>query len=178
MKAVAAILLALFLGACSSMTPADFADTKPRFVLEDYFAGEMRAYGLFQDRFGTVRRQFVVDITGTPTDDGIRLDERFLYADGEEDRRVWTITRTGPGRYVGEADDIVGQAEGTASGNALNWRYVMDLPVGEGTWRVSFDDWMFLQPDGVLLNRASVRKWGVEIGTVSIAFVKPPGVGE
>lgn len=167
----------LFLGACTSMTPDDFAENRPGLVLEEYFAGDLRAYGLFEDRFGKVRRQFTVDITGTPTEDGIRLDERFLYDDGEVDRRIWDIRRTGPGAYVGRAGDVVGQAEGRAAGNALNWRYTMDLPVGDGTWRVHFDDWMFLQSDGVLLNRASITKWGVEIGTVSIAFIRPPGGG-
>lgn len=173
MTRLLAACLALLLGACTTMTPADFADGRPRLVLEEYFAGDLRAYGLFQDRFGTVRRQFVVDITGTPTHDGIRLDERFLYSDGEVDHRVWHITRTGAGTYVGAADDIVGEARGTAAGNALNWRYTMDLPVGDAIWRVTFDDWMVLQADGVLLNRASVRKWGLEIGTVTLAFVKP-----
>ena len=41
----------------------------------------------------------------------------------------------------------------------LNWRYDMDLKVGEGT-SVHFNDWMFLQEDGVLVNRARVTKLG------------------
>ena len=49
----------------------------------------------------------------------------------------------------------------------------MDLKVGDGSWRVSFDDWMFLQPDGVLVNRARVKKWGFEIGEVTLFFTKP-----
>ena len=49
----------------------------------------------------------------------------------------------------------------------------MDLKVGDGTWRVRFDDWMFLQPNGVLVNRAHVSKWGVEIGEISLFFAKP-----
>lgn len=173
MKRLAILLAAVIaLGGCTRMTIDDFAGTRPRLVLEEYFAGEMRAYGFFADRFGTVRRQFMVDITGTPTADGIRLDEHFLYDDGEVDRRVWDITRTGPDTYTGEADDVVGKARGTIQGNALNWRYTMDLPVGDNVWRVRFDDWMFLQPDGVLLNRATVSKWGVDIGTIYISFIK------
>jgi len=37
---------------------------------------------------------------------------------------------------------------------------------------VRFDDWMYLQSDGVLLNRAKVTKFGVELGTVTLAFSK------
>ncbi len=30
--------------------------------------------------------------------------------------------------------------------------------------RVDFDDWMFLQPDGVLLNRAKIGNFGFNLG--------------
>ena len=48
------------------------------------------------------------------------------------------------------------------------------LKTGESkTLRVKFDDWMFLQPAGVLLNRARMSKFGVELGVTTIAFMKP-----
>ena len=61
---------------------------------------------------------------------------------------------------------------GVSAGNALNWRYDMDLKVGSSVWRVHFDDWMFLQPDQVLLNRASMSKFGIHLGDITIAFSK------
>ncbi len=87
------------------------------------------------------------------------------------------IKRTAEHDYRGEADDIVGTARGTFFGNALNWRYDLDLKVGRRTWRVNFDDWMFLQPDNVVLNQAKVRKLGIEIGTVTLFFRKPDDAG-
>ena len=75
--------------------------------------------------------------------------------------------------YTGTAGDVIGVAQGRAFGNALNWSYRMNLKVGDGTWKVAFDDWMFLQPQGVLLNRAVVSKWGIELGQVQLAFSKP-----
>jgi hypothetical protein len=39
---------------------------------------------------------------------------------------------------------------------------------------VHFDDWMYLQPDGLLLNRAYVTKWGFAVGSVTLAFRKVP----
>ena len=156
------------------MKASDFKDSEPRLLIEDYFAGETRAWGLFEDRFGTLRRQFVVDITGTWDGEQLVLDERFQYSDGERDRRVWTIRKTGAHSYEGRADDIVGTATGEAYGNALNWRYDMDLKIGDRRLRVHFDDWMFLQPAEVLINRATVTKLGFEIGQVTLAFMKSP----
>ena len=37
------------------MTSDDFTNKTP-FVLEEYFHGKTRAWGLFEDRFGTVQR--------------------------------------------------------------------------------------------------------------------------
>ena len=165
-----ALLFIVVLTGCGSMKPQDFAQKQPQFDIFEYFKGDSRAWGIFEDRFGTLRRQFPVDITGTIEDDVLTLDERFLYDDGEKDRRVWTIRKTGDHSYQGQADDIIGQAVGSQYGNALNWSYDMDLKVGDGSWRVTFDDWMFLQPDGVLVNRARVTKWGFEIGEVTLFF--------
>jgi hypothetical protein len=172
-RAVAALMTIVAITGCGSMQPEDFANSQPRLVLEEYFSGKTRAWGTFEDRFGNLRRQFVVDITGTWDGHELILDEDFRYADGEIGERVWHITKLDAHRYEGRAADVVGTATGVAYGNALNWRYDLDLKVGDGTWRVSFDDWMFLQPDGVLINRARVRKWGFEIGEVTIVFSKP-----
>ncbi|MTJ80005.1 MAG: DUF3833 domain-containing protein [Telmatospirillum sp.] len=166
------LFLATLMMGCSTMKPADFADARPKFVLEDYFAGRTKAWGLFQDRFGNVKRQFTVDISGDWNGERLVLNEHFLYSDGETDQRVWTIRKRPDGRYEGTAKDVIGAADGESAGNALNWGYVMDLKVGDGTLRVSFDDWMFLQPDDVVINRAKVKKWGIEIGEVTLFFKK------
>lgn len=175
-RVVTLVVALLLAGAgCAPMNVQEVAQQSPAFDLETYFTGRTKAYGLFEDRFGTVRRQFVVDILGRKEGDTLILEEDFRYADGERERRVWRIVRQPDGTYRGRADDIVGEATGTASGNALNWRYRMDLKVQGRTWRVTFDDWMFLQEDGLLMNRAWVGKWGLNIGSVTLAFVQADG---
>ena len=166
------IFLGVVLTGCGGMDIKKFEAATPQLVLEEYFAGKTRAWGIFEDRFGTLRRQFTVDIVGRWDGRTLVLDERFVYRDGERDRRVWTIEKVGPNRYQGRADDVIGVATGEAKGNALSWRYNMDLKVGDSTLRVHFDDWMFLQPDNVLINRARVSKWGVELGAVTLFFSK------
>lgn len=172
MKWLILLVAIIPISGCETMKPNDFAQHQPTLDLYEYFAGETQAWGLFEDRFGRVRRQFQVDIEGRIEGGELVLEEDFLYNDGERDRRVWHIRRAEPQVYVGHAADVVGQARGLAAGNALNWRYEMDLKVGDGTWRVSFDDWMFLQPNGALINRATVKKFGFEIGTVTLFFMK------
>ena len=162
----------IVLNGCAKMKPIDFKNTIPLFVLEEYFEGKTNAWGIFEDRFGNIRRQFSVDITGTWDGKKLVLDEKFIYNDGERDQRIWTIEKINAHTYKGTADDVIGSAQGKAYGNALNWRYHMNLKYGSSTIKVHFDDWMFLQSSGVLLNRAKVSKFGIEIGTVTLAFVK------
>ena len=167
------ILTFLFLTSCSSdMNINDFSNNKPKFKLEEYFNGKTEAWGMFHDRFGNLKRSFKVDIVGILDSDTLTLDEKFVYDDGEKDTRIWTIKILGDDKYSGEASDVVGKATGVASGNALNWRYKLNLKVKDSTIIVDFDDWMFLQDKGILINRAEVKKWGLNIGVVTITFLK------
>ena len=171
-KFITILSVFFLLSGCSGMALDTFKDAKPELVLEEYFKGRTEAWGIFEDRFGKLRRQFKVTIDGTWDGKILTLDERFKYDDGETDQRIWRIKRVGKGKYEGRAADVIGIATGEASGNALNWRYDMNLKVGDGTLKVAFNDWMFLQSDGVLINRARVNKLGVEIGSVTLFFKK------
>ena len=166
------IILFIISGCAKEMSIDKFTDSKPEFILENYFDGKVEAWGLFHDRFGNLKRQFKVSITGTRKSDQIILDERFLYDDGEKDQRIWTIDILGQNKYHGRADDVIGVAKGESNGNALNWTYELLLKVKDKTIKVTFDDWMFLQEKGILLNRAEVNKFGLNIGVVSITFLK------
>ncbi|TSE26420.1 hypothetical protein Tsedi_00718 [Tepidimonas sediminis] len=164
--------LALMLAGCATPTPQQYAAERPVLDLKTYFNGRLVAHGMFQDRFGHVRRRFIVEMSAQwQGRDGV-LDERFTYGDGATERRVWRLTDLGDGRYEGRADDVVGTAQGVAAGNALNWRYTLALPVDGRVWEVQFDDWMFLIDERTMLNRATMRKWGIRLGEVTLSFTR------
>ncbi len=172
---IATILLGLLsVTGCASVNIQDYKDTKPELKVEEYFAGNTKAWGVFQDRFGKVRRSFEVDINGTWDENTqtLKLVEDFVYDDGELEQRVWTITKIGPSTYTGTAGGVVGQAIGQSAGNAFNFKYTFDLPVEGKTWRVKFDDWMYLQNDHILFNKATIRRFGFALGDVYIFFDK------
>jgi hypothetical protein len=168
------LALALTLAGCGGMKIEDFKGKTPELKIEEYFLGTTRAWGIFEDRLGNLRREFAVDIEGAWVGDEFVLDERFLYTDGEREQRVWRLKRTGPDAWEGRTEDAIGAAQGRAAGNAFNFGYYLNLKVGDGRWKVRFDDWMFLQSDGVLINRAYVYRWGIQIGSVTIVFKRQP----
>jgi len=171
-KIALTLLIALATAGCAEMTVDEYKNAGQTLILEDYFLGQTRAWGIFEDRFGNVQREFVVDIEGTWDGKQLTLREDFVYKDGERETREWKLDKTGPDTWAGTTDNVVGIATGRTAGNAFNWRYDFNLKVEDSTWKVHFNDWMFLQPNGVLLNKATVSRWGIKIGTVFISFQK------
>lgn len=194
-----ALAQGVVLAGCASADIADYAGEKPTLDLREYFNGTVDAWGVFTDRSGQVVRRFTVVIDCRWQGDEGVLDEAFTYSDGSTQRRVWRLTRHADGRYTGRADDVVGTAEGQVRGNAFRWRYTLALPVGgrsdaappQGAGapsggsaaapaasvgarivNVDFDDWMWLMDQRVMLNKATMRKFGITLGEVTLSFTK------
>lgn len=169
---LASLFLAVSLLGCASQQLSDYAGETPALDLERFFVGRTEAWGMFQDRSGTVVRRFHVTIDGRMEDGRLILDEDFLYNDGERDQRIWTLQKTGDSQWTGTAADVVGEANGEISGNAFRWKYTLQLPVGDSVYEVQFDDWMYLMDDRTLLNRAVMSKFGITLGEVTLFFRK------
>ena len=162
----------LWLSACASQSLEGYAQERPVLDLARYFNGVVDAHGIFQDRSGQIVRRFTVVMECRWEGDQGVLDEAFTYSDGSTQRRVWRLTRHADGRYTGRADDVVGTAEGRTVGNAFRWQYTLALPVDGRVIEVQFDDWMYLIDERVMLNRATMRKFGVTLGEVTLSFTR------
>lgn len=161
---------ALMLG-CA--TPPSAAAIQPAFDLRDYFDGQIKAWGQFEKRDGSIAQRFTVDINATWQGKIGTLDERFVYDDGSTEQRIWTLTDLGNGRFEGRAADVIGVAHGQATGSVFRWQYTLRLPVGDTTYDVQFDDRMFRHDGQHMMNRATVKKFGVRVGEVTLFFQKP-----
>ena len=157
---------------CANPQVTDYAQERPLLELDRYFNGRILAHGIFQKRNGAVARRFTVVMDCHWEGNQGVLDEAFTYSDGSTERRIWRLTKHADGRYTGRADDVVGEAQGQTSGNAFRWNYTLRLPVDGKEYEVQFDDWMFLVDDRVLLNRATMSKFGVTLGEVLLSFTK------
>jgi hypothetical protein len=176
-RAVVVLALALvMLAGCTSMKIDDFANRTPPLELERFFAGRSEGWGVMQSRSGTLLQQFRIEAEGSfdEATQTLRLEETYRFDDGHVDVLDWTIRRLGPGRYEGSEPRLTGPAQGEQAGNAFHWTYRRDVPQKEGgPRRLAFDDWFWLQPGPVLISRASVSRFGVELGTLSVFYRKP-----
>ena len=173
-RLLVSLLLVASLCSCTGVGVNHYADQQPKLDLERFFSKPVKAWGIFEKRSGEVAKRFEVQIDSRREGNQLILDERFVYSDGTRQRRVWTLTPDGPGRWRGRAGDVVGEAIGEVAGNALRWRYRLNLPVDGSVYEVSFDDWMYLMDEDTLINRSSMRKFGVEIGQITLFFRRLP----
>ena len=168
-------IILLFTG-CSQTDMKEFQNNTPKLDLFNFFEGETIAYGIFEDRFGNLKRQFRVNIDGKINNQTLTLDEDFLYDDGEQAKRIWKIEKkidnTQKVTYEGKADDIEGKASGSISGNALNWSYDIYLNIKGSDIKVHFNDWIYKQSEDLAINRAYVSKFGINIGSVTLVFLR------
>ncbi len=174
MKQLIAIVILFILSACSvSIDGRNYEQTGQPFNLFSFFEGEVKAWGIVQDRDGNLLQRFEVDIKGTVNGDTLTLDETFYYSIGNgPHERTWTIMKDTNGSYGGSATDIPGPAKGTAFGNAFNWRYKMELPVDNTSYNVSFDDWIWAFDEKRIINRSYIKKFGIVWSDVTIFMEK------
>ena len=160
------------------MNPAVYQAETPVFKLEDVFGGQVKGWGMLQDWRGQTTRRFTVDIKGTFAAGRGTLDETFYWADGEVQKRLWQVQQLPDGQWQGTAGDIHGMATSQMSGNAMNWRYQLNVPIGQPNPRIvrlTLDDWMFIISPGNVMNVTTMYKFGLPVGYLTI-FLQNQGV--
>ena len=150
----------------------DFANTNPEFKLMEFFEGNVKAWGVLQNRSGKVTRQFKADLNGKWDGSNLVLDEVFDWNDGERQTRQWTIKKIDEHNYEGTASDVVGIAKGYSYGPAFKFEYVLLVPVKGKNIKITFDDWIFMQDERVAINRATMTKFGIKVAELTVMFVK------
>jgi hypothetical protein len=176
MKRIAAALAGMVyvLTGCTSLTPKDYAAATPKLDIRQYLNGKLEAWGILFDYTGKADLHFHVTMEGSWKGNVGTLKEDFVYSDGRKDQRIWTITFTDDENFTATAHDVEGTAVGSQAGNAANMKYTLNAVRGNGDKvTLSMDDWLFLVDDKTVMNRTKMRKFGVTVGELMIAFRKP-----
>ncbi|MFT5703753.1 MAG: hypothetical protein ACI9TO_001131 [Rickettsiales bacterium] len=174
-KTTSIILLVMTLFSCSKITPKDYQANSPKLDIREYLNGKIKAWGMLEDRSGKVTRRFVVDMEGKWNGNEGVLEEYFTFDDGEKSERIWTIKFSDDNNFTASAGDVIGEAKGSQYGNAMRMKYVLDLVVDKETgakYKVTLDDWMYLLDDKILVNKSTIKKFGITFGKLTIFFQK------
>ena len=153
------------------MAIEDFANGKPVFAPEIFFGGHTKSWGVIETRGGAPDEVFQSEADGyRPSGNGLTLRQHFTFGDGKIIDRHWRVVKIDEHHYEGMANDVIGTAHGEAYGNVFHWIYTLALTPGNPFKNVTMDQWMYLQEDGTLTNRAAIRKLGITVATVTEHF--------
>ena len=167
------LFLIISLMSCTKITPKSYQNNTPNLDIRKYLSGNIKAWGTLEDRSGKITRRFTVDMVGTwKGNEGI-LQEHFQFDDATKDSRTWKINFTDQNNFIATAGDVVGIAKGEQYGNAMRMSYVLDLKLDSGkNYHVSLDDWMYLIDEKTLINKSTIKKFGITFGKLTIFFRK------
>jgi hypothetical protein len=168
------VLISFFvlLAGCSAPSIQNYANQTPSLDVREFFEGDITAWGVVQNRSGEVINRFRADMQGTWDGDRGVLDEEFFYSNGDTQTRQWQFVKQEENYYTGTASDVIGEATIAQAGNAINLNYTLRVPVGDRTYDLNFDDWMWLVEDETIINRATMKKFGFRVGELIVVIQK------
>lgn len=153
-----------------TVPPQAGPEVQPLFELTSFFHGSTRAWGVFEDRFGRLKRRFTVDMQGRWEGPVFVLDERFVYDTGDIENRTWHVTPLGAARFRATCADCVGAAYGECDADSIRMSYRFRLKLQDRQIVVAFDDRLYRMADATAVNRTTMSKWGIKLGELSLFF--------
>ena len=151
----------------------DFANQRPLFVLENFFSGSLRGWGITLGRIGGLQNRFTIEAEGRydASANTLSLKEIYSFENGHQDILTWTIINRGDGVYEGRERLIDATATGRQSGSAFQWRYHRAVPTADGSkTKYGFNDWFFLHDEDHMTAYASLTKLGIEFASIQAFY--------
>lgn len=142
---------------------SDYAAGTPRFDIREHLSGPLLCEGVIYGPTGRVTSRFVAEMEGRWDGNRCTLSEDFRYDSGTIQRRKWNLTLGNDGSIRAEADDIAGTGTGRQQGSAVHLNYRIRLPQEAGGYVLDTTDWMYLTPNGTIMNRSQFRKYGIRV---------------
>ncbi len=152
--------------------PEDYEDETPTFDIRTHLNGPITCEGVIYGPLGRVSSRFVADFDASWDGNEGVMKERFVYDDGSVQDREWRLVLSEDGAIRAEAADVVGRGAGRQAGPTVLLRYKIKLPDASGGHVLDTVDWMYLTPNGTIMNRSQFRKFGIKVAEL-VATMRP-----
>ena len=146
---------------------------RSKLVLEKFFNGKLKGWGIQQSRLGQLQSRFTISAHGQwdQASKTLHLQETYKFDDGHSDKLDWTIAKESSSTYVGHETRIDGEAKGLQEQSQFTWQYSRRVPDKDGQeTSYEFNDTFFLIDQDSLLAKASINKLFFEVATMSVFY--------
>ena len=154
-----------------AQTPDDYTDG-PMFNMREVFNGPIECEGVIYGPTGRVTSRFEADFVASWDGNIGTVREEFRYDSGNVQHREWKFTMGNDGTIKAEAPDLVGVGSGMQHGSAVQLNYNIKLTEEAGGHVLSVTDWMYMMPNGNVMNRSQFRKFGIKVAEL-VATMRP-----
>lgn len=155
-----------------AQSPVDYKAGDQIFDLRTHLNGELICEGVIYGPLGRVTSTFVGHFDAEWEGNRGVMREHFRYDDGSTQDRAWHLTVGNDGRIKATADDVEGDGSGVQSGSTVQLKYRIRLPEDAGGHVLDTVDWMYLAPNGTIVNRSQFRKFGFKVAEL-VATMRP-----
>ncbi|WP_299143585.1 DUF3833 family protein [uncultured Tateyamaria sp.] len=153
-------------------SPDDYASAGNAFDVRTHLNGPIVCEGVIYGPTGRVSSRFVGEFDCHWDGNKGTMNETFHYDDGSRQDRCWHLTLGNDGGIKALADDVVGEGTGQQSGDSVQLKYRFRLPEASGGHVLDTVDWMYLAPNGTIVNRSQFRKYGIKVAEL-VATMRP-----
>ncbi len=155
-----------------AQSPEDYAESDVQFDLRTHLNGPIICEGVIYGPTGRVSSRFVGEFDCHWEGNVGTMSEVFTYDDGSQQERCWNLTLGNDGRIKALASDVVGEGTGQQMGSSVQLKYRYQLPDSAGGHVLDTVDWMYLAPNGTIVNRSQFRKFGIKVAEL-VATMRP-----
>lgn len=157
------------------MKIADFAETLPAFVPEEFFDGRLEGWAVLEGPLGGLQRRASIKAQGS-FDASSRVTsftETWTFDDGQVDTLRWSIQGLDDGRYSGTEPTLEGEAQGERAGCAFHWTYTRNVPGKDGSQtKLDFNDWFFRIDETGVIVKGTAGRLGIPFATAYVTYRK------
>lgn len=157
------------------MKIADFAETLPAFVPEEFFDGRLEGWAVLEGPLGGLQRRASIKAQGS-FDASSRVTsftETWTFDDGQVDTLRWSIQGLDDGRYSGTEPTLEGEAQGERAGCAFHWTYTRNVPGKDGDQtKLDFNDWFFRIDETGVIVKGTAGRLGIPFATAYVTYRK------
>ena len=156
----------------SAQNPTDYSADAEQFDVRKHLNGPIVCEGVIYGPLGRVTSRFVGEFDCEWINDSGVMREVFRYDDGSIQNREWQLAIGADGRIKATASDVVGIGTGVQKGGSVQLKYRFQLPESAGGHVLDTVDWMYLAPNGSIVNRSQFRKFGFKVAEL-VATMRP-----
>ncbi|MCB1339790.1 MAG: DUF3833 family protein [Pseudooceanicola sp.] len=149
----------------SAQRPSDYGGEP--FDLRRYLNGVIDCDGVIFGPTGRVVSRFSGDFKAAWQGNHGTMREHYRYSSGATQDREWRLVMRNADRFEATAADVIGTGQGVVVGGAVQMRYRLRLAEDAGAHVLRVVDWMYLTPDGTIVNCSEFRKFGVVVARLS-----------